>query len=217
MRQTISSIKTVRIKPETAESTHSEKGASAVTLTKHQAQKLLRQPDTSTIKGLRDRAILAAILGCGLQRSEVVGLRVDSLQRRDGHTTLVLSDRAIPVPTWTQDAINAYLKCGRHKRGPLFRSIKARVSEGMTSQDVYNVVTEYAKALRLNGVSPETLRLTFAKLAHNSGADLSQLTATLGHVSSQATERLLRMAGIRRSDINSKPISVPGEGLGLTL
>jgi site-specific recombinase XerD len=43
-------------------------------LSVQQAQKLLNAPDVTTKKGLRDRAMLAILLGCGLRRSEVAAL-----------------------------------------------------------------------------------------------------------------------------------------------
>jgi site-specific recombinase XerD len=49
-----------------------------------QAQALLNTPDISTLRGLRDRAILAVLLGCGLRRSEVAALTFTHVQQRDG-------------------------------------------------------------------------------------------------------------------------------------
>src|SRR6266852_8248321 len=49
-----------------------------------QAQELLNAPDATTRKGLRDRAILAILLGCGLRRSEVAALTFGHIQQRDG-------------------------------------------------------------------------------------------------------------------------------------
>jgi site-specific recombinase XerD len=49
-----------------------------------QAQTLLNTPDVTTVKGLRDRAILALLLGCGLRRSEVAALTIGHIQQRDG-------------------------------------------------------------------------------------------------------------------------------------
>src|SRR5258707_13564074 len=54
-----------------------------------QAQALLSAPDATTTKGLRDRAIIALLLGCGLRRSELAALPVTHVQRRDGRWCLV--------------------------------------------------------------------------------------------------------------------------------
>ena len=58
-------------------------------LSARQAQALLNAPDISTLKGLRDRAILAVLLGCGLRRSEAANLSFTHLQQRDGRWCIV--------------------------------------------------------------------------------------------------------------------------------
>src|SRR5712671_6866127 len=79
-----------------------------------QAQTLLNAPDTTTTKGLRDRAILAVLLGCGLRRSEVAALTVGHVQQRDGRWCIVdlvgkhSRVRTVPVPTWTKVAIDGW-------------------------------------------------------------------------------------------------------------
>jgi site-specific recombinase XerD len=78
-----------------------------------QAQALLNTPDVSTKKGLRDRAILAVLLGCGLRRSEVAALTFGHIQQRDGRWCIVdlLGKhgrvRTVPMPTWVKVAIDA--------------------------------------------------------------------------------------------------------------
>src|ERR1022692_3797328 len=73
-------------------------------LSLQQAQKLLNTPDASTKKGLRDRAMLATLLGCGLRRSELAALTMKHVQQRDnrwGIVDLVGKHgrvRTIPVP-----------------------------------------------------------------------------------------------------------------------
>src|SRR5262249_7537909 len=83
-------------------------------LTVKQAQTLLNSPNVSTKKGLRDRAILAVLLGCGLRRSEVASLTFGHIQQRDGRWCIVdlLGKhgrlRTVPMPTWVKVAIDAW-------------------------------------------------------------------------------------------------------------
>src|SRR5215469_14990529 len=83
-------------------------------LTSWQAQALLNAPDATTNKGLRDRAILAVLLGCGLRRSEVAALTFKHIQQRDGRWCIVDlvgkhgRVRTVPMPTWVKVAIDSW-------------------------------------------------------------------------------------------------------------
>ena len=80
-------------------------------LSLRQAQAILNAPDTTTKKGLRDRAMLALLLGCGLRRSEVATLTVAHIQQRDNRWCIIDlvgkhgRVRTIPMPTWVKGAI----------------------------------------------------------------------------------------------------------------
>ena len=98
-------------------------------LTAKQAQALLNAPDASTTKGLRDRAILAVFLGCGLRRSEVAALTFKHVQQRDGRWCIVDlvgkhgRVRTVPMPTWVKVAIEAWAMTAAIADGPVFRSV----------------------------------------------------------------------------------------------
>jgi site-specific recombinase XerD len=169
-------------------------------LTKQEAQKLLNAPDTDTLKGLRDRAILALLIGCGLRRAEAVNLTFDHIQQRDSRWVLIdligkrNKVRSVPMPSWAKVAIDAYASAGGLSEGIVFRPVNRGgkiTHDRITEQAIYNVVAEYADCLKLGKLAPHDLRRTFAKLAHKGGSALDQIQLSLGHGSIQTTERYL--------------------------
>src|SRR3954447_20543173 len=98
-------------------------------LSVQQAQKLLNAPDATTPKGLRDRAILAVLLGCGLRRSEAAALTVGHVQQRDGRWCIVDligkhgRVRTVPMPTWVRVAIDAWARGTGVVNGHIFRPV----------------------------------------------------------------------------------------------
>jgi len=164
-------------------------------LTREQAQQLLDAPDVGTLKGLRDRAILAVLLGCGLRRAECAKLTFDHLQQREGRW--VMCDlvgkgnrvRTVPMPSWCKAAIDEWAQAARIEGGRIFRAIhKGGYVNGasMTSQAIADVVHTYAV-----DVAAHDLRRSFAKLAHKGGAGLDQIQLSLGHASIRTTEKYL--------------------------
>ena len=186
-------------------------------LSKEQAQMLLELPNVGTLKGIRDRAILAVLLGCGLRREECAGLTVEHIQQREGRWVVVdlvgkrNKTRSVPMPSWAKYAIDAYLVAACITEGVLFRGMYRGDNlrpEGMTAQAVFDVVRTYAAQLGdgLAPIRPHDLRRTFAKLAHKGDARLEQIQLSLGHSSIQTTERYL---GVDQ-DLHSAPCDVIG-------
>jgi integrase len=169
-------------------------------LSVRQAQTLLNTPDASTTKGLRDRAILAVLLGCGLRRSEVAALTVGHVQQRDGRWCIVDlvgkhgRVRTIPVPTWVKVATDAWTSAAGVTDGHVFRPVdRAGKAQGaaLSEKVVWQLLQPYALAAGVPGIAPHDCRRTCAKLCRAAGGELEQIQLLLGHASVQTTERYL--------------------------
>ena len=186
-------------------------------LTKDQAQHLLDTPDTSMLQGLRDRALLAVLLGAGLRRGEAAALTFEHVQQRDGRWVIVdlvgkrRRVRSVPIASWAKAAVDRWAAAAGLISGRVLRPVNkgGRVEgDGMTPQAIYDVVAGHVAAAGLVAAAHD-LRRTFAKLAHQGGAPLDQIQLSLGHASIQTTERYL---GVDQ-DLTNAPCDV----LGLTL
>jgi site-specific recombinase XerD len=169
-------------------------------LSLQQAQDLLSAPNIVTVKGLRDRAMLAVLLGCGLRRSEVAALTFAHLQSRDGRWCIVDlvgkhgRVRTAPLPTWVKAAIDQWAAAGGLIDGYVFRPVNRADrlgGERLSEKVVWQMLQPYAKAVGLPGIAPHDLRRTCAKLCRASGGELEQIQMLLGHASVQTTERYL--------------------------
>jgi site-specific recombinase XerD len=132
-------------------------------LSVRQAQSLLNAPDVSTVRGLRDRAILAVLLGCGLRRSEVAALTFTHVQQRDGRWCIVDlvgkhgRVRTAPMPTWVKVAIDAWTSAAGVAEGYIFRPVNRadRVGgERLGEKVVWQMLRQYATAAGVPGIAP---------------------------------------------------------------
>jgi integrase len=135
-------------------------------LTAKQAQALLNAPDATTSKGLRDRAILAVLLGCGLRRSEVAALTFKHIQQRDGRWCIVDlvgkhgRFRTVPLPTWVKVAIDAWARVAGIADGPVFRIDHrggAVRETALSEKVVWQLIRPYAKTAGVAGIAPHDL------------------------------------------------------------
>jgi integrase len=168
-------------------------------LTLDQAERLLDLPDRSTNKGRRDAALLALLLGCGLRRQELAGLRIEEIQQRDGRWCIVDLEgkgrrvRTIAMPSWAKAAVEDWLKVARFSEGLVLESVNKGdwiTGQGMSAQSIYEVVEAYGRKLGVR-MGPHDVRRTFAKLAHKGRTPIEQIQLSLGHASITTTERYL--------------------------
>jgi site-specific recombinase XerD len=165
-----------------------------------QAQALLNAPDITTTKGLRDRALIAVLLGCGLRRSEVAALTISHIQQRDGRWCIVdlvgkhNRVRTVPMPTWTKVAIDAWTGPAGVAAGHVFRPVNRGdqvQGEVLSEKVVWQMLRPYAIAAGVPGIAPHDARRSCAKFCRAAGAELEQIQLLLGHASVQTTERYL--------------------------
>src|ERR1700674_5527358 len=154
-----------------------------------QAQSLLNAPDITTVRGLRDRAILAVLLGCGLRRSEVAALTFTHLQQRDGRWCIVDlvgkhgRVRTAPMPTWVKVAIDAWTSAAGVADGYVFRPVNRAGQAGavgLSEKVVWQLLQGYAVAAGVPGIAPHDLRRSCAKMCRAAGGELEQIQLLLG-------------------------------------
>ena len=187
-------------------------------LTASEARQLLQAPEQDALKGKRDRAILAVLLGCGLRRRELADLDFAHLQRREEHWAIVDlvgkggHIRTVPVPDWVKAEIDRWLEASAVSSGRVFRCVcRAGKTWGdhITERTVWHLVKQYARRLGMPKLAPHDLRRSCAKLCHAAGGELEQIQFLLGHVSVQTTERYLgckqRISGAVNDRIGIEP------------
>ena len=130
-------------------------------LTTEQAKRLLAASDRGSLRGKRNHAMIAMLIGCGLRRGELLALRVDSIQLREEHS--VIADllgkaghiRTVPIPAWVKVAADEWTEAGHITEGALFRSINktGRVwGTGMTPKVLWEVVRAAATRAELTNL-----------------------------------------------------------------
>lgn len=169
-------------------------------LTVEQARKLLQALAVESVRGKRDRAIIALLLGCGLRRAELVGLKTRDFQLREEHW--VVADligkgkhiRTVPVPVWAKRAVDEWTVSASISDGPIFRRVNRLDTvwgDAITPKAIWHVVKAAAVQAGIDKLAPLDLRRTCARLCHQAGGELEQIQFLLGHASVQTTERYL--------------------------
>ena len=185
-------------------------------LTPEQAQALLDAPSRDSLRGKRDRALLALLLGCGLRRDELANLGWNRVQQREKRWVIVDIEgkgnriRSVPMPPWAKTALDLWTADAGIRNGPFFRAIRQKgdVGNALSPQAVYLIVRRYAEQLGIK-IAPHDLRRTFAKLAHRGHAPLEQIQLSLGHESIVTTERYLNV----QQDLVDAPCDHLGIGI----
>jgi len=174
-----------------------------------QVRRLLEAPAPDTLKGVRDRAILATLLYHGIRREELCLLRLRDVQSRQGVMHFRVKGkrdkiRFVPVHPMVLRLIGEYLEMGKHGGAvshesldsPLFRPVAnnrtGTLDRHLDPGSIYqNIVMKYAKATGISGeaigVCVHSMRATAATNALSNEADIAKVQEWLGHANVSTT------------------------------
>lgn len=158
---------------------------------------LLEQVDTTAPLGLRDRAFLELLYASGLRISELVGIDLDDIELR---ARLVKvhgkgsKERIVPFGSKAEEALRGWLavRQATSEEEALFVNYRG---ERISARSVRRLFDRYARAAALQaGISPHTLRHSFATHLLNAGADLRGIQELLGHASLSTTQKYTHLS-----------------------
>ena len=169
-------------------------------LIRDELQALLDAPDPSTVSGIRDRAMLHLAFAAGMRVSELVGLRLDQIDRSLSTVHIIgkgRRERVLPLWKETATAVKAWLKVRPASNAPeLFLNARgqAMTRSGFEYVLAKHVATASRAAPSIAGksVSPHVLRHTCAMHTLQATRDVRKVSLWLGHASLQSTEVYLR-------------------------
>ncbi len=150
--------------------------------------------ETSSWQGLRDRAILEVLYGCGLRVSEAVGLKISCLFFDEGFIRIIgkgNKERLVPVGEMAMDAVRSYMKRRPEPADSASDDILFlnRFGRRLSRQSMFKMIKVQALNVDIRKeISPHTFRHSFATHLVERGADLRMVQEMLGHESITTTE-----------------------------
>ena len=172
-----------------------------------QVELLLAAPDTDTMLGQRDKAMLELMYATGLRVSELVGLELSNINLNQGVVRVIgkgQKERLVPIGDEAHESLKIYLASGRPEilQGVQTDSVFVTTRKsGMTRQAFWYMVRRYAGMCDIpNKLSPHMLRHSFATHLLNHGADLRVVQLLLGHSDLSTTQIYTHIAreGLKR-------------------
>lgn len=170
-------------------------------LSMDQVESLLAAPDTSTVEGLRDAALLELLYGTGARVSEVCALDVDDIRPVLDDPDLGLrligkgdKERIVPLGSYAAKAVDAWLIRGRPAWAEISNGEHALLlntrGRRLSRQSAWAVIRRAGEAagLDVEHLSPHSLRHSYATHLLDGGADVRVVQELLGHSSVTTTQ-----------------------------
>lgn len=154
---------------------------------------LLQQPDRTTKKGVRDRAMLEVLYATGIRVSELIAVKVSDVNLSSRFITCgERKERIVPFGKTAKTALQEYLnirnELNKNKIEILFLNSSG---EPLTRQGLWKILKTYAKLVGLEYITPNTIRHSFAAHLLDNGADLGSVQSFLGHADISTTQLYL--------------------------
>ena len=154
---------------------------------------IIASVDTSTPSGLRDRAILEVLYGCGLRVSEAVNLKISNIYSKEGFLRIVGKgdkERIVPLGEMAAEALDAWFGARTEPcKGFEDTVFLNRFGRSLSRVSMFNMVKKQALIAGVTKeISPHTFRHSFATHLVENGADLRAVQEMLGHESILTTE-----------------------------
>lgn len=155
---------------------------------------LLEQPDTNTIKGMRDRAMLELLYATGIRVTELISIKLEDLNLKNRFLRCVgnKKERLIPFGNMAKHALENYFNFGRPSLVEnantefLFTNLSG---EPMSRQGFWKIIKGYGKNAGIAmEITPQILRNSFAAHMIENGADLRSIQEFLGHADIATTQ-----------------------------
>ena len=170
---------------------------------------LLKQPDLTTPKGIRDKAMLELLYATGMRVSELIHLEVSDVNLQMGYVVCQENkERIIPVGNVSKEALDLYLDKGRDvfvkddNENALFTNCSGKA---MSRQGFWKMLKGYAEEAGIHrDITPHTLRHSFAVHMLQNGADIRSVQEMLGHSDISTTQVYLSMNINRMRDVYMK-------------
>ncbi|WP_151838831.1 site-specific tyrosine recombinase XerD [Acinetobacter radioresistens] len=170
---------------------------------------LLHAPDTNTSLGLRDRAMLEVLYACGLRVTELLNLRLELINLKQGYLRITgkgNKERLVPLGQVAIEWVEKYLNEARPQLYKSATDYLFLTQHGgiMSRQNFWYAIKRYALQAGIQAeLSPHTLRHAFATHLLNHGADLRVVQMLLGHSDLSTTQIYTHVAQIRMQQLHA--------------
>jgi site-specific recombinase XerD len=144
-------------------------------LAPEQGRRLLESATPLTARELRDHAMVAMLIGCGLRRAELLALRLESIQQREEHW--VIADlvgkgghvRTVPIPAWVKSKVDAWTAAAAPRRAPESTSSPRTTCGAPAPVSATSRAANWIRSSFYSATSPSRRRSAISDASRSSG------------------------------------------------